>query len=189
MKIKFLLIALFISFQSFSQCYDLGPKRKNNNDSYFFVSAGIDPIPTEKWINALDPNFTTEGSDLLFKAGYGTNKLFIPIELYAYYENFNDVGYQQFGIGGNIYTVFLNDKIQALAGGDVGMVSRDYLNTNTESDQFINLAMNLELRYIFLRNFRAGLQFNFEKRDDIRPDLETANFYVASSYVSLYYTF
>ncbi len=189
MKIKFLLVALFISFQSFSQCYDLGPKRKNKNDSYFFVSAGADPVPTEKWINVADPNFTAESLDLLFKAGYGTNKFFIPIELYAYYENFNDVGYQQFGIGGNIYTVFLNDKIQALAGGDIGMVSREYFNTNTESNQFINLALNLEVRYLFLRNFRAGLQFNFERRDDIAPDIENRNYYVASSYISLYYTF
>ena len=189
MKIKFLVILLFFSFQSFSQCYDLGPKRKKM-DSYFFVSAGADPIPTEKWINVEDPNFTTDGLDLLFKAGYGTNKLlFVPIELYAYYERFNDVGYQQYGIGGYIYTIFLNNKIQALAGGDLGMVNRDYSSGSIESDQFINLAMNLELRYIFLEKFRLGLQFNFEKRDDIEPQIEGRNYYVASSYVSLYYTF
>ena len=187
MKIKFLVILLFFSFQSFSQCYDLGPKRKKM-DSYFFVSAGADPIPTEKWINVANPDFTTDELDLLFKAGYGTNKYFVPVELYAYYERFNDVGYQQYGIGGYIYTMFLNDKFQALAGGDVGMVNRDYLNTNTETDQFVNLAMNFELRYVFLRNFRMGVQFNFERRDDINS-LAEGNYYVASSFVSLYYTF
>ncbi len=114
--------------------------------------------------------------------------MLLPVELYAYYERFNDVGYQQYGIGGYIYTMFLNDKFQALAGGDVGMVNRDYLNTNTETDQFVNLAMNFELRYVFLRNFRMGVQFNFERRDDINP-LAEGNYYVASSFVSLYYTF
>ena len=90
MKIKFLLIVLLFSFQAFAQCYDLGSKRKNY-DSYFFVSAGADPIPTEKWINVGNPNFTTDGLDLLFKLGYGSDELlFVPIELYAYYERFND---------------------------------------------------------------------------------------------------
>ncbi|ADF52453.1 MAG: DUF481 domain-containing protein [Zunongwangia sp.] len=189
MKIKFLLIVLLFSFQAFAQCYDLGSKRKNY-DSYFFVSAGADPIPTEKWINNEVADFTTNGLDLLLKAGYGSDELlFVPIEFYAYYERFNDVGYQQYGVGGYIYTLFLNDKIQALAGGDLGMVNREYSSGTIESDQFLNLAMNLELRYIFLEKFRLGLQFNFEKRDDIAPEIENANYYVASSYLSLYYTF
>ena len=182
------MVFFFLSLKSFSQCYDLGSKRKNY-DSYFFVSAGADPVPTKKWINVEDPNFTTDGLDLLLKGGYGTNRLFVPIEVYAYYERFNDVGYQQYGLGGYIYTIFLNNKIQALAGGDIGMVNRNYTSGTVETDQFINLAMNLELRYIFLERFKLGLQFNFEKRNDIAPQRENANFYVASSFVSLYYTF
>ncbi|WBL27239.1 hypothetical protein [Zunongwangia sp. HGR-M22] len=190
MKITFILISLFVSFHSSSQCYDLGPKRKNN-DSYFFAAVGADPIPEQKWINVEDPDFTTDGLDLVFKAGYGTNKLlFIPIELNLFYERFSDVNYQQFGIGGSIYTVFLNDKIQALAGGDLGLVSRDYpFDEDLDSDQFVNLAMDLELRYILNTNFRLGVQFNFEKRDDIKPQFEARNYYVGSSYVFLYYTF
>ncbi|MDN3593940.1 hypothetical protein [Zunongwangia endophytica] len=189
MKTRVLLIMLFTSFHCFSQCYDLGPKRKNN-DSYFFVAAGADPIPNQKWINVQDPEFTTDGLDLVFKAGYGTNSFFVPIELNLFYERFEDVNYQQFGIGGSIYTIFLNNKIQALAGGDLGIVNREYpLNNNLESDQFVNLSIDLELRYILNSNFRIGIQFNFEKRDDIKPDIENRNYYVGSSYAFLYYTF
>lgn len=32
---------------------------------------------------------------------------------------FNDVGYQQYGIGSYLYTLLLKDKIQALAAGDI----------------------------------------------------------------------
>lgn len=134
-----LLFCLFF-FKTYSQCYF--PKGNNSSsdiENYFFISAGLDPLPQEKFlqseISSLEPH-TAEGLNLLFKAGYASKVLTVPMEFYVFYENFEPIYYEEIGFGINFYTYLFDNKVQALFGGELGTANRNYPTSVVSSMPF-----------------------------------------------------
>ena len=172
MKKIITILILVVGMTMYSQNYNKSCS-KRDKPNYMFVGLGIDVR------NALIGSKSTNDKselDLNFKIGAIRNK----IELLMFYENFNRITFQAYGVNVNYVQPILS-KTDVVIGLEGGSIVRD------SNYNFLMGGGNIELRHQ-LKDFIISFQGNAR----IRPDIWYKNTSLPikySGFIVIYYKF
>lgn len=166
--ILILIVGMTMYSQNYNQSYS-----KRDKPKYMFIGIGLD---MRNAIIGSDPTNNKSALDLNFKAGAIYNK----IEISMFYENFNKIIFQAYGVNIN-YVQPITSLTDIAIGIEGGSIIR------SSNSNFLMGGGNLEIRHQ-LKDFIIALQGNAR----IRPDIwykNTALPIKYSGFVVVYYKF
>ena len=166
--ILILIVGMTMYSQNYNQSYS-----KRDKPNYIFVGLGID---VRNALIGSKPTNDKSELDLNFKIGAIHNK----IELLMFYENFNRITFQAYGVNVNYVQPILS-KTDIVIGLEAGSIIR------ASNSNFLTGGGNIELRHQ-LKDFTVAFQGNAR----IRPDIWYKNTSLPikySGFIVIYYKF